>query len=79
MGLKPYCNTNDIIKTLKEHSLSLFLLSLFITTSLISFSISESDTWLSDYIQNLSGDTFGGLLIVVATKYLIERGSAESK
>ena len=34
---------------------------------------------MQNFFHNLAGDTFGAFLIVMATKYLIERGSAESK
>lgn len=71
---------NMLGKFLREHGLSIFLSVLFIAFSSCSFYLNtDAQKWWQQYLQNLSGDTFGALLIVIATKYLIEKGSAESK
>ena len=62
---------------LKDHSLSLVLASLWLTLTALAFVLPDGS--VQDYLHNLAGDAFGAVLIVVATKYFIERGSAESK
>ena len=62
---------------LREHGLSVFLGFLWVTLTVLAFTIEEGK--VQNYLHNLAGDTFGAVLIVMATKYLIERGSAESK
>lgn len=61
-----------------EHSLSIFLTALFASFSFWSFLLEEGGAEQS-YVQNLAGDTFGALLVVVATKYFMEKGSPQSK
>ena len=64
-------------KWLKDHSLSLVLTAIWAALTVAAFVL--PDGALQDYLHNLAGDAFGAVLIVVATKYFIERGSAESK
>ena len=61
----------------REHSLSLFLGALWVALTLAAFTLQDGP--VQEYIHNLAGDAFGAFLIVVATKYFIERGSAESR
>lgn len=63
-------------KKLKEHSLSIFLLSLMAITGIGSW-ITGAE--LRDVLSNLLGDSYGAFIIVVLTKWFRERGSAESK
>jgi hypothetical protein len=65
------------MRWLHNHSLSIALCSLWIVLTIISFSIKNSE--VQNYVHNLSGDAFGAFVIVMATKYFIEKGSAESK
>jgi bifunctional non-homologous end joining protein LigD len=59
-----------------SHSLSIAL-GLWVGLSILSFLLPEGS--LQGYVQNLAGDAFGAAVIVVATKFFIERGSPESK
>jgi hypothetical protein len=63
---------------LRDHSLSIILAVLWVALSLASY-WTRDDEWLTQFLANHAGDSFGALLIVIATKYFIERGSAESK
>ena len=60
----------------REHGLSLFLGGLWMALTVLAFALREGP--LQQYLQNLAGDSFGAFIIVVATKWLIEKGSAES-
>jgi hypothetical protein len=62
---------------LHNHGLSIGLCALWLALTAVSFVIDKSS--VQNYIQNLTGDAFGAFIIVVATKYLVEKGSAESK
>lgn len=64
---------------LREHSLSLAIGTLLVFLLLVGYLLPSS---MEEHAQNFFGmghDTFGALIIVVFTKYLRERGSAESK
>jgi hypothetical protein len=66
---------------LSEHGLSLFLCAIWFSLSTAAFVLTDKE-WqeaVQEYLHNLAGDAFGATLIVMATKYLRERGSAESK
>jgi hypothetical protein len=66
------------MRFLVAHSLSLALAAVWL--ALLAACYATRDTvWLYDLIANHAGDTFGALLVVVATKFLFERGSAASK
>jgi hypothetical protein len=67
-----------ILIFLREHSFSIFLFILWIVLSLSSY-WTKDEEWLTQFLANHAGDAFGAFLIVLATKYFIERGSAESK
>jgi hypothetical protein len=65
------------VRFLREHSLSIVLGGFAIGFEVISAVLSEG--WWRDFLLNYSGDAFGAWLIVVMSKWFIERGSAESK
>lgn len=64
------------MKRIKEHSLSLILLLLM--ACYLAGAIYKGIA-MADVLSNLFGDTYGGLIIVLATKWFKERGSVESK
>jgi hypothetical protein len=64
-------------KFFHDHSLSIFLGSLWIVLTVLAFTLTEGP--VQSYLHNLAGDAFGAFIIVLSTKWLIERGSAESK
>lgn len=64
---------------LEEHSLSLAIATLLVVLLVVGYLMPTS---MEEHAQNsfgLAHDTFGALIIVVFTKYLRERGSAESR
>lgn len=61
-----------------KHGLSLALAALWVALLVVSWA-TKDDEWVTQLVANHAGDAFGALLIVVATKFLVERGSAESK
>jgi len=65
-----------IRKWFREHSLSLVLLVVFL--AFLSAYATVGWKW-DDFWLNMAADTYGGLVIVFATKYFYERGSPESK
>ena len=62
---------------LHDHSLSIFLGFLWIAITVVAFMLPEGS--VQQYLHNLAGDAFGAFVIVMSTKWLIEKGSAESK
>jgi len=60
-----------------DHGLSLVAGGLWIALTVLAFALPDGS--VQEYLHNLAGDAFGVTLVVVATKYLRERGSAESK
>ena len=64
------------MKSVKEHSLSIVLLLIMLGWLVLAL-------WrgidAADLLSNLFADTYGALIIVVATKWFTERGSKESK
>lgn len=67
-----------LIECWRRHSLSIVLVGIWLALTAAS-AIPEPDSWVAVTLANLAGDAFGALLVVVATKYFIERGSAASK
>jgi hypothetical protein len=63
---------------LKEHSLSLAAAGLVILW-MVLYSRSNPDTHLGSFFGNAVADWTGVVVTVVMTKYLYEKGSAESK
>jgi hypothetical protein len=63
---------------LREHSLSIALALLWGALTVASY-FPENGSWLSQTLIGYAGDVFGAFLIVMATKWLIERGSPQSK
>ena len=61
---------------LHEHGLSLVIGALWIGLTVVGLLLPEK---VMEYAHGLAHDTFGALVIVIATKYFIERGSAESR
>ncbi len=69
------------MKWLREHSLSIVLAGMWLGISVFAWLIASEWKW-EDYFQGLAHDAYGAFVIVVATKYFVERGkrpSAESK
>lgn len=66
-----------------KHGLSIILFCLWKLLTWLSYFTKPSSEplsdWLSAIFANMAGDAFGALLIVLATKYFYEIGSAESK
>lgn len=60
----------------RRHGLGITLAALWLA-SLIAAVLAGAT--LADLLANYSGDAFGALLIVMLTKWLIERGSSQSK
>jgi hypothetical protein len=63
---------------LREHSLSLILAGL-VAALWILYERSDPQTHLGTFYGNATGDWVGVLVFVIATKYLFEIGSGESK
>src|SRR4029434_2141856 len=63
---------------LREHSLSL-VLSGVLTILLLVYARSDPGTHLGAFYGNAFADWLGCMLFVVATKYFVEVGSAESR
>lgn len=61
---------------IREHSLSIVLLLLM--AGYLAGAIYKGVA-MADVLSNLFGDTYGALVIVLATKWFKERGSVESK
>lgn len=66
-----------LVRLWRDHSLSLVLTGLWWGLTAAAFLLPEGPA--QEYLHNLSGDAFGAFVIVVLTKWLRERGSAESK
>lgn len=83
----------------REHSLSLFLVSLLLVQT-VAYWYAELPDWrgtqeahrlstavwpgyvlhfVAEYLVSIVADTYGALLLVLASKWFFERGSAESK
>lgn len=65
------------MKTLYEHSLSIVIGCIWLTLLGVGYLMPNDK--IQEYLYGLSHDAFGALVIVIATKYFIERGSKESK
>ena len=63
---------------LREHSLSLTVAAILITWLLL-YSRADPSTHLGGFFGNAIADWLGVLVFVIATKYLYEIGSAESR
>lgn len=63
---------------IRQHSLSLVLAAIWFVLSGAS-AVPDQGTWFAQILANMAGDAFGALLVVIATKYFIERGSPQSK
>jgi hypothetical protein len=68
-------------RALIDHALSLVVGTLWIALLAWSYGSFDGTTteWLSERAGGHSDDTFGALLIIIATKWLRERGSPQSK
>lgn len=63
---------------LHDHGLSVVVVALFILWVCL-YAVSNEKTRLGAFYGNAIADWSGSVVIVLGTKYLIERGSAESK
>lgn len=63
---------------IRHHSLSIAAITLLILW-IILYSISDPGTHLGSFFGNAIADWFGVVVMVVATKHLYEKGSAESR
>lgn len=66
-----------MIKWVKEHSLGIVLTGLWFGLTGAAFLMPEGP--VQQYVQNIAGDSYGAWVIVILSKWLIEKGSAESK
>lgn len=67
-----------IRKTLRDHSLSIVAVGVFVLWTAL-YSISDEKTHLGAFYGNAIADWSGSVVIILGTKFLVERGSAESK
>lgn len=62
---------------LKQHSLSIVTAAI-LTVWIIGYSQAEPDTRWGSFFGNAVADWSGSLVIILGTKFLLEKGSAES-
>lgn len=67
-----------LAKTLRDHSLSIVAASILLTWTIL-YCFANPETHLGMFFGNAIADWTGLLMTVIATKYLYERGSPESK
>lgn len=67
-----------IRKALHDHGLSIVAISVFALWTVL-YSISDDKTHLGAFFGNAIADWSGSVVIILGTKFLVERGSAESK
>src|SRR2546430_16290461 len=65
-------------QVLKKHSLSLAVLGVLILWIAL-YSLSDPSTHIGSFFGNAIADWTGVVVTVIATKYLYEKGSAESR
>jgi hypothetical protein len=63
---------------LQKHSLSIFAVGV-LTLWIILYSISDPHTHIGAFFGNAIADWSGSAVLIIGTKFLIERGSKESK
>jgi hypothetical protein len=63
---------------IRQHGLSIAAVSILVLW-LILYSVSDEKTHLGAFFGNAIADWSGSVVIIIGTKYLVERGSAESK
>jgi uncharacterized membrane protein YdcZ (DUF606 family) len=63
---------------LHRHGLGITLVGLWLALLIVSLNLDPAGWW-GQTMVNHAADTFGAALIVLATKHLYEKGSAESK
>ena len=63
---------------LRKHSLSLGALAIVVAL-IVSYILSDPSTHMGSFFGNAIADWTGVLVTVIMTKYLYEKGSAESK
>jgi hypothetical protein len=69
---------HPVRKFLSAHGLSLVAVAI-LALWLILYSISSEKTHLGAFFGNAIADWSGSVVIIIGTKYLVERGSSESK
>src|SRR5579862_2877683 len=62
----------------REHSLSIVSIGILLLWICL-YSVSDPSTHLGSFFGNAIADWSGGVVTVLATKYLFEKGSAESR
>lgn len=65
------------MKFLKNHSLSIFLGLLWVGLSIAAFLLPEGS--IREFVHGHATASFGAFVVVLATKWLYEKGSAQSK
>lgn len=67
----------------QEHSLSLFLAAVLVVQTggwaVAKLAGPTWDEWAGEWLLSILADTYGALLLVLASKWFFERGSSESK
>jgi len=66
------------IDTLKHHSLSIVACG-FLALWIVLYSVSNPQTHIGAFFGNAIADWSGSVVLILGTKFLIERGSKESK
>lgn len=66
------------MKWVRDHSLSLVIAGVWAVLHGLRFLVEKDGYWYDTFTGH-ADDAFGAFVIVVATKWFIERGSAESK
>ena len=68
-----------IMKWVRDHSLSLILFVIWSSLVAASWYVPPDWHWVAQRVGGAADGTFGVLVIVIFTKWFIERGSAESR
>lgn len=67
-----------VLKALQEHGLSITAITVFLLWTAL-YIVSDEKTHWGAFFGNAIADWSGSVVIILGTKFLVERGSAESK